>query len=58
MEYKNYLIEERYTYTDGKADFQVYEKDADSGFIRPRTTLEEIKEEINEITEERYANIN
>jgi hypothetical protein len=52
MEYKNFIIQESYTYNDGKADFQVYEKDADSGFIRPRTTVEEIKEEIDERTNE------
>jgi hypothetical protein len=55
MEYKGYKIEEVFTFTNGKSDFQLYEIDADYGVLRPSTTLATIKEEIDLKREEDFT---
>lgn len=48
MKYKGYKIEEVMVYTDGTSDFQLYPPHGEFGMLRPRTTLQEIIEEIEQ----------
>jgi hypothetical protein len=47
--YRDYLIEPIFVYTNGKADFNVYpESGKECGWIEPSTTIERIKDSIDE----------
>lgn len=51
--YKDHLIMEVARYTNGVSDFQVYpDCGNEQGWIEPSTTLEKIKEWIDEVVEE------
>lgn len=50
--YKDYLIKPVYHYASGKSDFEVFpDEGREEGRMYPSTTLEEIKIEIDEMTE-------
>ncbi len=47
-EYKGWIIEPVFVYDSGKTDFNVYPPHGEYGTIHPSTTIEAIKEEIDE----------
>lgn len=50
--YKDFLIKPVFHFTNGRSDFEVFpDQGGEPGFIYPSTTLEDIKKEIDEITE-------
>lgn len=52
-EYRGYSIQPQFNYSDGTTDFNVFELDAEEGFMMPRCTLSYVKEVINSIREEK-----
>lgn len=49
--YLDYELVPVMIYSNGKYDWQIYKKDAGYGTIVPYKTLEEVKEEINQLTQ-------
>ena len=48
-EYKGFTIVEVYKYTNGRSDFEIFQDE--NGMIRPNTTLEQIKNDIDQMDE-------
>lgn len=56
--YKGFLITEVYAYTNGKSDFHIFPAEgSEEGMMRSKTTLEQIKSEIDEIDELKDWNV-
>lgn len=54
-EYKGFEINEVYTYNDGKSDFEVFQKEEETGWLEHRVKLIDIKDDIDTKVEEMFT---
>ena len=47
--YLDYKLVPVFNYTNGKSDWQIYKKDAEQGIMIPYKTLDQVKEQIDEL---------